>query len=198
MTELRFETQGWSHYGWGLIFLGVGIVFVLMGGLTAIWNPLSWGGAMYIVAGVGVAAVGLLFVVLILAIYVGGTIEAWRKWRQLRYPAVLVDASGIRYLARRRPLLIPWADVEQVGLDRTILRTGYVDARFSARLRPGSAVLNSGSVPIPADRVVRLGALSQVSAPEDVVVRFLEGAAGLPLTVTEVDRRPAETGGSSR
>jgi hypothetical protein len=196
-TELRFEASGWRTYAGILKVIGVGLIFVLLGGFCIAWNLPSGGNISLVVVGAIDAFLGLLVIGLALFLVGATTILACVKWRQLRLPAVLVDASGVHYLAPRRPLSIPWSDIEQVGLHRTVYRSrsrsrSYnrrVDTGLFVRLRPDSTALDDSPLPLPADRVLRLGDLSKLPVPEDFAVRFLEKTTGSPVEVTVTDRR---------
>jgi hypothetical protein len=89
-------------------------------------------------------------------------------------------------------LTVPWADIEQICLRRTIFRR-RVTVRVSMRLAADAALLHDGPVKVPPSRVLNVGGLARANVSEGDAIRLLEQAGGMPLEVTEVDRRnPAD------
>jgi hypothetical protein len=173
-----------SALGIGLIAFGV--LFVII----EPWNP---GHAIYVVSAVFAALVGVAFTVLVWFIFVWGAISTWQLWRQLRSPAVVVDASGVRYLGVRRPARVAWPDVEKVDLHRTVFPNRVV-TRVVLRLAPGAALLRDPAIRVGADRSLLIGTMATVDVPEDSALRFLAAAAGDRLEITEDDRRKPAAG----
>lgn len=191
ISELRFRSPGLKFYVQGLGWSALGFALIAWGAVVVAFDPWNWKGAVFILGGICTAGLGVVFTLLIWFIYASGTIMTWRQWRQLRPPAVVIDAAGIRYLAPRRPVSIPWPDVEKVGMRRIIFR-GRVISQVFIRLRPAAALLGD-AIAIPADGKVRVGRLSDLTVPEDTAVRFLEESSGSRLEITIDDRRtPAD------
>jgi hypothetical protein len=187
ISELRFRTHGLRFYAQGIAWSAFGIALIVGSVAVVVFAPRNLVGGIDILSGVFFGVVGVAFTLLIWFLYVLGLITAWRQWRQLRPPAVVIDASGIRYLAARRPVLVPWTDVQQVGMRRTNYRT-RVATKIFMRLTPGAALLRDGTITVPASRYLNVGRLSELAVPEDIAVRFLSETAGSRLEITEVDR----------
>lgn len=188
ISELRFPSPALKFYVEGLGWSALGLALIAWGAVVVAFDPWNWTGAVFILGGTFTAALGVVFTVLIWFIFVLGTVTAWRRWRQLRPPAVVIDATGIRYLPYRGPVLVPWPDVEQLGLRRSIFRNRVVTKVF-IRLSPGAALLRDGAMTVPASRSLNVGLLSDLAVPEDIAVQFLGETAGSRLRVTEIDRR---------
>lgn len=188
VSELRFRTPGTRFYAQGLSLSAVGFALIAWGAIVVAFDPWNWAGPIILLGGVYVGVLGVVLTLLVWFIYVWGTITTWRHFRQLRPPAVVMDASGVRYLAPRRPVFVPWPDVERVGLRRIIFRNRVVTKVF-LRLTPDAGLLRDGTVAVPASRSVNVGLLSELEVPEDIAMRFLEETVGSRLEVTIDDRR---------
>jgi hypothetical protein len=199
-VELRIKAPGWKLYGWvfQLWLIGV-VVAAFYWGLEAL---VLVNGPDYEIGGihhrVGIAnqlwaiivgGAGTVLALGVPALVVFGTIRTWREWRQLRHPGVVVDARGIRFEARRRPLAVSWSDVEQLVVRRSLFKTKRstsTTTSLRARLSPDSAVLRADDCPVPADRWLLLGLMEKhVDVPYESVVEFLERTAGHRLEIIE-------------
>jgi len=197
MTELRFPFHGWKVYrqGFGLSLLGIG--FVALG--LAVLNFIAWKWSAYSVAaiagGIFSLLVGIALLLLIWFAFIYGTINVWLRWRQLRAPTVVIDADGVRFLAARRPALVPWQDVEEIHLNRSFLPRS-ITTKVSVRLTPDAEVVRHGPVNVPKARYLNIGLMSDLDVPESTAEQFLTDTAGSRLRVTETDRRtPSATPG---
>ncbi|MBO0804075.1 MAG: hypothetical protein J2P25_13500 [Nocardiopsaceae bacterium] len=188
VSELRFRPPGWKAYLNGIELSAIGLAVIAWGAAVVAWNPWSWRGAILFLSGIGVGAMGAAFTLLTWFIIAFGMVTSWRRWRRLRPPVKIVDASGIHYLSPRRPVFVPWSDVEQVILRRNIFPKRVISSVF-IRFAPGAALLRDGTFRVPADHSLSIGPLAAVSVPEDVAVRFLEEIAGPRLEVETEDRR---------
>lgn len=188
INELRFRTPGLAFYAQGIALSALGIALMVGGVVIVVIDPWNLIGDIYILSGVFLGLVGVAFTLLVWFLYVWGTISTWRLWRQFRPPAVVIDASGVRYLAARRAVLVPWPDIEKLGLERTVFRNRVV-TRVLLRLAPGAALLRDGAITVPASHSLNVGTMSRLAVPEDIALRFLAATAGPRLEITEVDRR---------
>jgi hypothetical protein len=188
ISELRFRAPGLRFYAQGLTVCAFGIAAIAWGVAIVVVNPWNWIGVISTLGGVILGVAGVVLCLLVWFIYVWGTVTTWRRWRQLRPPAVVIDASGIRYLAARRPVLVPWPDIEQVGLRRTVFRNRVV-AKVFLRLASGAGLVKRDVITVPASRSLNVGLLSDADVPQDLAMRFLAEMAGPRLEITEVDRR---------
>lgn len=189
MTELRFSSPGWKFYSQGLTVSALGIVLVVWGVVIIAVDPWNWVGVISMLGGGMSAAAGLALLLFVWFIYVYGIFTSWRKWRQFRPPTVAVDADGVRYQAPRRPVTVPWADIEQVMVDRIIFPRRVV-TKVALRLTPGAALIRDGVIQVPASRYLNVGLMSDLDVPEDVAQEFLSDTAGPRLEIKEDDRRP--------
>lgn len=157
----------------------VGVVHHHVGIITQLWAT-AVGGAGTLVA------LGVIVAVVI------GSVRTWHFWRQLLYPRAVVDAAGIRFEARRRPIMIPWAQVETLDLERKISESRYktgIVSILEMRVLPDAAVLHTDPSPIPADRWLQLGNLERdADVPYDEAVDILKRLAGARLKITEKRR----------
>lgn len=188
VTELRFPSPSWRFHirGLSVSILGIGFLALGLAALSFVsWKPSSF---FFIAGGIFSTLLGIATIVLVWFTFIYGTAIIWIRWRQLRRPAAIIDADGIRYLAARRPTRIPWSDIEEVRLDRD-LRPGTVVTKASVRVLPEAAVLRDGPVKVPGTRYLNIGLMSDLGIPEDCAVGFLEDTAGPRLKVTETDRR---------
>lgn len=190
VNELYFPVPGRKSFAQGLSLSVIGIGFLAWGVAGMAVTPWSWAGIIPLLGGVLAVGVGLGVILLVWFTFIYGTITIWRRWRQFRPPAVTIDATGVRYLATHRPALIPWPDIEQVHLTRTIFPKRNV-TKASLRLAPGAALLREGPVNVPATRYLNIGMMADLDVPEDTAVRFLEDTAGTRLQVTETLHRTA-------
>jgi hypothetical protein len=188
-SELRFRSPGLSFYSGNLGISVLGLALVVFGLFDLAVDPWNWGGALFILGGVFVTLLGAALALFVWFTLILGTVSSWRQWRQFRPPAVVIDDSGVRYLASRGPVLIPWLDIEQICLDRTILRASVV-TKVSLRLAPHAALLHDGKRALHPDRYLNIGLAADLSVPESVAVGFLAQTAGSRLEITEEDRRP--------
>lgn len=192
MTELRFPSPGWKFYGQGITLSVFGVVLAAWGIVTIAVDPWNWvgvismlGGGISVVAGAGI-------LLLVWFLYVYGVITSWRDWRQFRPPTVIINSSGAHYRAPRRPVVVEWADIEQVRVNRTIFPKKNV-TKVSLQLMPGAALIREGRVRVPASRYLNVGLLSDLTVPEEQAMTFLEETAGTQLELSETDRRPQST-----
>ena len=192
VSELRFPAPGWKVYSQFFVWTAIGLVIVAWGVVVIVFNPLSWRGVIFWISGSFVAFMGLVLIALVWFIFGAGTFATWKSCRQLRPPTIVIDASGVSYLATRRPRHIPWADIEQAILKRKILRDQVLSGVY-VRLVPNAAIYDDVSYrpAISADRKVRLGGLKEISLPEDAALQFLEEVSGGPVEIAIDDRRPA-------
>jgi hypothetical protein len=154
----------------------VGVVHHHVGIVTQLWAT-------------AVGGVGTLVALGVIAAVIFGTVRTWYFWRQLRYPGAVVDAAGIRFEARRRPIMIPWTQVEALKLERTISETRAktsIVSRLWLHVLPDAAVLHTDLSPIPANRELRLGNLERdADVPYEEAVDILKLFAGPLLVITE-------------
>lgn len=191
-TELRFRSPGWKFYGQGLAWSALTVAVSAWGWIGVALVPGDWIGILSKLGGVILGLSGTVMTLFIWGISIGGTIWTWHRWRQLRPPAVVIDDSGIRYLARRRPVFVPWPDVERLVLHRTIRRRRVISS-VALYLIPDAALLRDGPIAIPPRRSLNVSTFETLTVPEDVAVRFLEETAGSRLEVEVDDRRdPAD------
>jgi hypothetical protein len=188
ISEVRFQTPGRAFYTQGIALSALGIALIACGVVIVAIEPWNLVHAIYIVSGIFVGLVGVGFTLLVWFLYAWGAISTWWLWRQFRPPAVVIDASGVRYLAARRPVLVPWPDIEKVGLERSVFRHRVV-TKVLLRLAPGAALLRDHAIPVPASRSLNVGTMSRIAVPEDTALRFLAATAKTRLEITEVDRR---------
>jgi hypothetical protein len=188
-AELRFRSPGWNLYGGALVLAA------LVGGFTVfVWVAealATWGGARYRVGifyqlrGVYVGLACTVVALLFCGLLIYGTASTWRRWRRLRPPATVLDADGVRFEARRRPLAVSWPDVERLVLMRNTYQARLSSEQLSLHLAATSALVREGRPQIPASRRLFVGELRDASAPGEVAVRFLERTAGSRLEVRE-------------
>lgn len=190
VSELRFPKPGLKFYSQVFVWTAIGLAIIAWGSVGPAFNAPRWSGLLYWISGVSVIIMGLVLIGLVWLIFAALTYGVWRTFRQLRPPTVLIDASGVNYLAARRPRYIPWTDIEQASLERTIFR-GSVLSYVHVRLTPGAAIFDDiGYRPaISADRKVQVGRLKDLAVSEDAVLRFLEKTSGTSVEITEDDRR---------
>jgi hypothetical protein len=193
MSELRFPAPSRRVYGQGVGWTVLGVLLLVWGIVVIAANPLNWAGAVFVIGGVFVGCLGLLVILLVWAIFALGTAAAWRNFRQLRPPDVVVDDFGVRYLASRRPVAIPWGDIERVGVERVIFPDRTI-SQVSVRLAPGAALLHDGRFTVPSDRALKVGLLAELAVPEDTAMRFLEEKAERRLEIKVDDRRVTAEG----
>jgi hypothetical protein len=199
-AELRIAGWGWRTY-WGsfVLWLAGTAVAAFYWGFEAIVltdGPDFGVGIMRQHAGIGVqlwataiGGVGTLLSLGTMALVAFGTVRTVYFWRQLRYPGAVIDAGGVRFTARRRPITIPWAQVEALKLERTISESRYktsIVSTLSMRVLPDAPVLHADACPIPAHRRLRLGSLERdVNATYEEAVDILRRLAGDRLEITE-------------
>lgn len=195
VTELCFPAPGWKVYnrGFSLSLLGAGFIALGLADLSFIsWR---WSSFLFIAGGVFSFLLGIAILLLIWFTFTYGTINIWRRWRQLRQPTAVINATGIRFLAVRRPALVPWQDVEEVRLDRDLL-PGSIVTKVSMRLMPSAELVRNGPVNVPGNRYLNIGLMSDLDIPEDVAQQFLADTAGPRLRINESDHRtPSATHG---
>lgn len=190
VTELRFPSPGLKIYVQGLGLSLFGIVLAAWGVVIILVDPWDWVGVMSMLGGGVIAGAGILLLLFVWFLYISGTISAWRNWRQLRRPTVVVNAEGAHYQAPRRPVFIPWPDVEEVVVKRAIFPKQVV-TKVYLRLTPQAALLRDGLIRVPSSRDLSIGTISDPDVSEERAVRFLEELAGPRLQLTETDRRPS-------
>ena len=188
-TELRFNTPGWKYYGkdaaW-LALLGGFSVFVWAAEAVAQWGgPQYRVGIFYQLRGLYIGLITTAITVFASVLIVGTVIRTWRRWRQLRPPAVIIDTAGVRFAARRRPIAIPWHDVEELELRRDKLRTRIISYVW-LRLTPNASVLNGS--PRDKDRNYNVGGFDRISVPDQIAMEILRRIAGPRLEIEEHDR----------
>jgi hypothetical protein len=188
ISEVRFASPGRTFYVQGLAFTALGVGLIAFGLLFVVIEPRNLTHAVYIASAVFVVLAGAALTLLVWFIFIGGAISTWQRWRQFRPPAVVVDAAGVRYLAPRRPAVVPWPDIEKVSLNRTVFRNRVV-TRVVLLLDPGAALLRDSAIPVPASRFLGVGTMATADVPVGTALRFLAALAGDRLEVTEVDRR---------
>lgn len=192
VSELYFSATGREFYARGIAVTLIGVGFLACGLAGVVFIPWTWSNALPLAGGAFCVVLGGAFLLFAWLAVVYGTITVWRRWRQFRQPAAIINGSGVRYLAIRRPVQIPWPDIEEINWDRTILSRSVV-TKVDLRLVPDAAVLHDGPVKVPATRYLNVGMMSDLDVPEDTAVRFLAETAGPRLQITETDRRtPAE------
>lgn len=192
-NELRFPAPGARFYVSGISLSIIGLALIAWGVVILAFDPWNWPEAIFLLGGIFVAVLGAVFCSFVWFTLAWGTFTTWRNWRQLRAPSVIIDATGVRYLASRRPTAIPWSDIEQLGVRRSIFRN-HVVTKIFLRLMPSATLLRDGIVPANANRYLNIGLASDLPVPEETAVRFLQETAGSRLKVTEVNRRTPETG----
>jgi hypothetical protein len=199
-TELRIKAPGWNFYGWTFLIWLLGVVLaVFYWGLEAVvlvYGPdYQVGGLDYRVGIVNqswailVGGVGTLLTLSISGLAIYGAAQSWRHWRRFRLPGVVVDADGIRFEARRRPLMIPWPQVERLELKRSVFKhkstTRYL-SRLRVRLSPGSDVLRADASPVSTNRWLYIGHLEEhISVSYEDAIEILKRTAGLRLELIE-------------
>lgn len=188
LNELRFPFPGWKFYirGFGLSALGLGFLGLGLADLAFVsWKRAS---VLFIAGGVFALLLGLAIIVLIWFTFLYGTINIWLRWQQPRRPSVIVNADGARFLASRRPVHIPWRDVEEIHLNRSLL-PGSVVTKVSMRLTPSATAVHDGPVNVPGTRYLNIGLMSDLDVPEDAAQQFFSDTVGPRLRITETDRR---------
>lgn len=188
VSELRFPSASRKLFTGVAMFTGLGLAIVAWGVVVILFNPLSWTGVLFWISGAYVAGMGLMLIALVWLFLGVGTVTTWRRWRQFFQPPVVIDESGACYRPRRGPVLIPWTDVEQLDVERTILPKSVV-TKVSVRLAPDAAALRDGVVSVSDSRNLDVGMLRDLNTPEDTAMRYLEEAAGPLLKITNDDRR---------
>lgn len=190
MHDLHFSSPPWKFWAQGFWLLLLSAVILVLG-LLALKIPSYALGVFLIV-------IGAAFVLLSLSLFVLRVKSAWRQWRQLHPPDVLVDAVGVHYMAAR-PADVPWSDIEQVCLTRTYISRRTIATFLSrgviskvyVRLKPDAALLREEKMGIPDSHHLNVGLLSQTGVMDEVAIRILTEVSGAPLEVEEIDRRPA-------
>jgi hypothetical protein len=197
-SELRFRAPGLNFYVGGFGISVLGLVLVAVGVIDVVFDPWNWAGVIYLLGGIWTTVLGAGLTLLVWFLFIWGTITNWQRWGQFRLPAVVIDDAGVRYLVARGPVLIPWLDIEQICLDRTIIRDNRIVTKVSLRLAPDAALLRDGVHTVNSNRYLNIGTASNLSVRENVAVRFLAEHVGSRLEITEVDRRPVTDDGRSR
>lgn len=189
VSKLYFRSPGWKFYGQGVTLSAGGLGLTAFCVFALVVDPWNWVGVMAMAGSIFgiVAGVGLLLLTWFIFIY--GTIRAWHNWRQLRPPVVTIDATGVYYHASR-PAMVPWADIEQVCLHRTIFPKTVI-SKIYLRLTPDAALIRDGKVSVPGNRNFNVGLVSELDVPEEAAVRFLTETTGAPLEIEETDNRPS-------
>jgi hypothetical protein len=173
------------YWGFELIVLtdgpdfGVGVMHRHVGIGVQLWAT-AFGGAGTLVA-LGTMVAGVI-----------GTVQTWYFWRQLIYPKAVVDTAGIRFEAHRRPIMIPWAQIETLKLERKFRESrtkNGVTSMLTVHVLPDAAVLQTVPSPIPAERWLQLGDLERdADVPYEEAIGILRRLAGPLLEVTEERR----------
>lgn len=197
VNELYFRAPGWRFYAQGITVSALGLVLLAWGAAGLAFDSLDWVGAIPLLGGVLMVVTGAGLILLVLFIFVYGMLAAWRDWRQLRPPAVVINAAGARFEAPRRPALIPWPDIEEVHLKRTIFPKRVV-TKVSLRLTSGAASLRHGLVNVSPTRYLNVGLMSDLDVPEDIAVDYLADVAGTRLQIMETVHRTAAAANSGR
>lgn len=197
ITELRFPAHGPRGYAQGLGLSVLGIGFIAWGAATLAVTPWRLLNAVPLTGGCFLILVGLAFVLFVWFTVACGTIATWRRWRQFGRPAVVVDSAGVHYLASKRPTVVPWPDIEQLSVKRSVYRASVMTNVF-LRLQPGAALLRDGVIPVLTDRQLAIGLMAKLSVSEDAATEFLAELAGARLKMTEIDRRPTTVGARAR
>lgn len=177
MNELRFRAADWTFYRREIAGSALGaaaVIAVLPARKAFAWisDPTPGSGLphlAYAELGIIALAIGAALIVpaAIRMLRTAGT--AWRRWRQFTPPAVVLDADGVHYQARR-PAVVPWTDIEEILLDRSTA---------ALRLAPGAALLEDGGFSVPRNRYLDIGPMSSAEAPRPAAFRFLQETAGL-------------------
>jgi hypothetical protein len=185
-SELRFRSPGWAFYRQGLGLAVIDLFIVAMVVIEVVNYPRSWTGPV-VVAVLGLLCMSVFMFTWFVLMWEAN--KTWRQWRQFRPPAVLIDDAGVRYLAARGPVLIPWADIEEILVKRT-LRRAEVVTKVSLRLAPGAVLLMPDGVKTgPVNRNLNIGRAADMSVSESVALDFLSETAGSRVRVTEDFRR---------
>jgi hypothetical protein len=204
-AELRFKSPGWNFYGGTVLLLWiVGVVLATFyWGLEAlvliegpdyeIFGLNRQVGIVNQLWAVFMGAVGTFLAVGVTGLTIYGTAQTWRYWRQLRSPGAVVDHEGIRFEARRRPIMVPWSHIERLELNRSVFKAKVrtkiktsTASRLRMRVSSDSALLRTGASPIPADRWLMVGSFeSDVDVSYESAVDFLKRVASSRLEIIE-------------
>lgn len=177
MNELRFRAADWTFYRReiaGAVVGAAAVAAVLPAHKAFAWVTASApdGGMPHLAAAeVGVVAlvIGAVFLLPAVARFLRTGVTAWRRHRQLTPPAVVLNADGVHYQGRR-PAVVPWSDVEEILLDRSVA---------TLRLSPDAALLEDRRFSVPRDRRLDIAPLSSAEAGRGAAFRFLHETAGL-------------------
>lgn len=189
MTELYFRAPSRKSYAQGLGLSLIGIGCLAWGVVTLAITPWSLAGILPLAGGVFLVLLGVAFTLFVWFMFAYGMVTAWRDWRQFRVPDAVISSAGVRYLAPRRPVLVPWPDIEEVAVKHTLLSKNNVVTKVSLRLSTGAASLRDGLVHVSASRSLNVGLASDADVSESALLQFLADTAGDRLKITEVDRR---------